>query len=138
MHAELMKTDGGAEGGCTPLWALVSGYNTWWIVASSTHVRWSTCFLGPFRAEAAPMHARRYDIVTQATAHVLLYFGAHLVTFGHARYLTESLFHSSAHLFLWWGCHLPLLFPAATSSVISVFLRGMHSAVTKRRGYVSG
>jgi len=84
-------------------------------------------FLGLFRAEAAPMHARRYDIVVQATAHVLLFFGAHLVKFGHVRYLTEVLFHSYAHLFLWMWL-LPIAAGTAARAVHRRELRRMRDA----------
>ena len=87
---------------------MVSANTTSWVVASGTH-SCNMIMLGLFRAEAAPMHARRYDFVAQATVHVLMFFGAYLIKFGHTRHLTDGLFHSYAHMFFWPGRrHTPL------------------------------
>jgi len=76
----------------------VVGHSTRWLISAMTH-SFNLVFVALFRAEVAPMHARRYDIVAMATLCLVAYFSAFFAKFGHVRFLTHALFQSPAHLF---------------------------------------
>jgi len=109
----------------------VSGHSTRWVIAAITLLL-NLAFVAVFRAEVAPMHARRYDLVGLATLYVGAYFATYFVAFGHVRHLAGGLFHSYSHLLLWMWL-VPITISTAARGVYRRELRYMRLAKIKKK-----